>query len=399
MQIPTIAHVDMDAFFAAVEQRDTPCLRGKPVVIGADPKKGKGRGVVSTCSYEAREFGIYSSMPISVAYQKCPTAAFLPVNMSKYDKESERIQNIFYQFTPLVEEVSIDEAFLDITGSLELFGNANQLCSLLKEKIKKETGLTASVGCAPNKMAAKIASDIDKPDGLTIVYKGDLVDFLRPLGIERISGLGKKSRLILNNLGIVTIGQLRQVQPEELEKLFGKRGRFFWEMANGTDYRKVEVRDAVKSLSKEITFQGDTEDKEALKQALVFLCETVSLRLRQKSLKAGVITLKVRLEDFSNHTKLQTLIKASSFVDVIYESAQEILKKINLKGKKVRLIGINVSALVSEDFQDSFLKEPRDDKLEKIHQALDKIKIEFGSRAIGRAASIEFTKSGENSFL
>lgn len=399
MQITTIAHVDMDAFFAAIEQRDNSCLKGKPVIIGADPKRGRGRGVVSTCSYEARKYGIYSSMPISRAYCECPGAIFLPVDMQKYIKESRRIQDMFYQFTPKVEEVSIDEAFLDITGSLEIFGGASRLCRLLKEKIKKETGLTASVGCAPNKMAAKIASDINKPDGLTIVCAKNLTNFLKPLSIEKISGLGKKSRLVLNGSGIATIGQLSRVEPEKLEKIFGKTGRFFWEMANGIDSRKVELKNLIKSLSKEITFPEDIKNQEVLRQALVFLCETVSLRLRRKNLKAGAVTLKIRLKNFSTYTKVQTLIKASNFVDVIYGSAEAILKSFNLKGKKIRLIGVNVSTLIPEDFQDSFLKDSRDDKLKKIHEAVDIIKTKFGSGAIVRAAGLKFSGPEKDSIF
>ena len=188
-----IVHVDMDAFFAAIEQRDNPALRNRPVIVGADPKMGKGRGVVSTCSYEARKFGIHSAMPISFAYRKCPHAVFLPVNMKKYEKVSARIFRILSEFTPCVETVSIDEAFLDITGSFYIFGSPQKLCIQLKSRIKEETGLTASIGLAPTKMAAKIASDLKKPDGFVEVSREKLLDFLRPLSIRRLWGVGQKT--------------------------------------------------------------------------------------------------------------------------------------------------------------------------------------------------------------
>ena len=236
-----IIHVDMDAFFASVEQRDDPALRGRPVVVGSDPKAGKGRGVVSTCSYEARKYGIHSAMPISIAYKKCPQAVFLPVDMEKYAEASAKIHEILYSFSPDIEPISIDEAFLDITGSYHLFGTPVETCRLIKEKIKKYTGLTASIGLAPTKMAAKIASDLDKPDGLVEVTEEKLLDFLRPLDVRKIWGLGPKCEAELQRLGIQTIGDLARMDPDHLTGTFGKVGLEFWRLANGIDERPVET--------------------------------------------------------------------------------------------------------------------------------------------------------------
>ena len=253
-----IVHVDMDAFFASIEQRDRPSLRGKPVVVGSDPKGGKGRGVVSTCSYEARKYGIHSAMPISIAFRKCPQAVFLPVDMDKYAEASDQIYEILYSFSPDIEPISIDEAFLDITGSYHLFGTPLDTGSLIKAKVRKLTGLTASVGIAPTKMAAKIASDIDKPDGLVEVTKESLVDFLRPLEVRKIWGLGKKCEDELARIGIRTIGDIAARDPDELENILGKVGLEFWRLAHGIDERTVESAGEAKSISNEITFDIDT---------------------------------------------------------------------------------------------------------------------------------------------
>ncbi len=290
-----IAHVDMDAFFAAVEQRDNPEFHGKPVIVGADPKKGRGRGVVSTCSYEARKYGIHSAMPISTAYRRAPHAIFLPVNMEKYANVSHEIYNIFYDFTPEVEPISIDEAFLDITGTYHLFGTPRKTCFLIKSRIKDKTGLTASVGLAPTKMAAKIASDLRKPDGFVEVTQDKLLDFLWPLDISKRWGLGKKSEIVLRNRGINTIGDIARGEIKDLGNMFGKNGAHFWNLARGIDERSVETEREAKSISNETTFDKDTEDKGKIEGARMRLCEKVSDRLRENGFKARTITLKIRL--------------------------------------------------------------------------------------------------------
>ena len=384
-----IAHVDMDAFFAAVEQRDKPYLRGKPVIVGADPKGGRGRGVVSTCSYEARRFSIRSGLPISTAYKLCPEAVFLPVDSEKYSRVSDEILEIFNQFTPLVEMISVDEAFLDISGSYHLFGGPLEACRRLKAKIKKETGLTASVGLAPIKMAAKIASDLEKPDGLVVVAQDKLLEFLHPLDIGKLWGLGKKTIPLLNQLGIKTIGQLATTDPENLTELLGKNGQHLWELANGIDQRLIVREDEIKSISNEITFDKDTSEAAEIDRALVYLSEKISSRMRRENFKARTITLKIRLQGFATYTRAMTLIKANSFVEVVYRAVKKLLNDFNRQGRKIRLLGVKVSNLMPLDVNDSLLVDSNDEKKERIHKTVDDLREKFGNQVIHRAGSIK----------
>lgn len=382
-----LVHVDMDAFFAAIEQRDNPRLLGLPVVVGADPKEGKGRGVVSTCSYEARKFGIHSAMPISFAYQRCPQAVFLPVDMEKYAKVSKQIYGIFEKFTPSIEPIGIDEAFLDITGSFHLFGGPIESCRLLKERIKKETQLTASLGLAPTKMAAKIASDLRKPDGLVEVTSQGLLDFLWPLPVEKIWGLGKKSKTALTECGIKTIGDLAKRDMRDIISLFGKNGEYFWNLSWGRDDRLLQEEAQAKSISNETTFERDTADTDIITGALLALCEKVSQRLRAQELKARTITLKVRLKGFDTYTRAVTLQKATNFADVINKETRRLYENFNVSEKKIRLIGVKMSHFIPADVRDSLFVDTNDEKKEKIHNAIDKIKGKFGENIIHRAAS------------
>ncbi len=236
----------MDAFFAAVEQRDNKEYRGKPVIVGSDPKGGKGRGVVSTCSYEARKFGIHSAMPISIAYRKCPDGVFLPVDMDKYIDASHNVFSVLENFTPDIQPISIDEAFMDISGSWHLFGTPVETCRKIKAAVKKKTALTASLGMAPNMMTAKIASDLKKPDGMVIVPPEGLLEFLHPLPVGRLWGIGAKTESTLKELGILTIGDLASRGEDELGRLFGKHGLHAWDLANGIDPRIVEADDTIR---------------------------------------------------------------------------------------------------------------------------------------------------------
>lgn len=380
-----IIHVDMDAFFAAIEQRDNPALIGKPVIVGADPKAGKGRGVVSTCSYEARKFGIHSGQPISIAYKMCPKGIFLPVDSGKYSQVSDEIYEIFYEFTPKVEMISVDEAFLDITGSHHLFGGPLETCKLLKSRITEKTKLTASVGLAPTKMVAKIASDIRKPDGLVEVGQGKVLDFLWPLEIDKIWGLGKKSKVIFNNLGIKTVGDLAKRDLKEVEEILGKNGEYFWTLANGIDEREVETEEEAKSISNEHTFIEDVDDEKVIESALISLSEKVSGRLRHEGFKGRTITLKIRLEGFLTYTRAKTLDKPTNFMDTIYRTVKELLGKFNRRGKKVRLVGVKVSNFAFGEVQAILFEEKGEERQERMHQAIDKIKNEFGRGAIFRA--------------
>ncbi len=381
-----IIHIDMDAFFASVEQRDNPDLRGKPVVVGADPKKGTGRGVVSTCSYEARIYGISSAMPISIAYRKCPAAIFLPVDMEKYSRVSEEIQQILSAFTPDIEPISIDEAFLDISSTYKLFGTPYDTGVLMKARIKKETGLTSSVGIAPNKMTAKIASDLKKPDGLVEVRREDLLDFLWPLDAGLLWGLGKKAKAALNESGIITIGDLAKTDVREIIKLFGKNGVSFWHLANGIDDREIEAAREAKSISNEITFAEDTSDKVEIISALISLCEKVSQRLRQEGVKARTITLKLRFADFQTFTKSITLFSHTNFFDILSREVKRLFEDFQCGRRLIRLVGVKASNFHPADLKESLFEDKEDVKREKVHKAIDQIKEKFGSGSIVRAA-------------
>ncbi|MCU0666966.1 MAG: DNA polymerase IV [Candidatus Omnitrophica bacterium] len=381
-----IVHVDMDAFFASVEQRDNPQYKGKPVIVGSDPKKGSGRGVVSTCSYEARKFGIHSAMPISIAYRKCPQAIFLPVDYQKYVQASNQIMKIFESFSPSVEQVSIDEAFLDISDTYKIHRFAYQTCVAIKKRIKEETGLTASVGLAPTKMAAKIASGLDKPDGLVQVKKENLLNFLWPLDVDMLWGVGSKTKTILDQMGIRTIGDLAQKEKGELVREFGKNGEWFWEMARGIDQSEVETDREAKSISNETTFEKDTNDKSAIISALASLCEQVSDRLREANFKCRTVTLKVRLEDFKTYTRSLTIPDSTNFSEVLIKTIRKLFEDFEVKNCKVRLVGVKASNLSCADEKYLFV-DKEEVKKEKVHKAVDRIRQKFGSNSIYHASA------------
>ena len=380
-----IVHVDMDAFYTSVEQRDDPSLRGRPVVVGADPKGGQGRGVVAACSYEARSFGLHSAMPISRAYKKCPQAVYLRGDHDKYGKESERIMAILERFTPDIEPISIDEAFLDITACCHLFGTPEETCRKIKEAIKSETGLTASIGLAPNKMTAKIASDIGKPDGLVVVSPDGLLDFLHPLPVGRLWGVGEKTKQELERLGIKTIGDLARYERAALLRRFGQSGEHVWRLANGFDPRDVAEGDKVKSVGNEHTFEEDTDDRGLMLDVLMSLSEHVSLRLRREGHRGRTVTLKVRMSDFSTFTRATTLSEFTNFAEDIFRCVSAKLDEFHPK-KKVRLLGVSASNLAPPADEPGLFSGtlPHLEKKEKLHQALDKIKVKYGEEAIRR---------------
>jgi DNA polymerase-4 len=386
-----IVHVDMDAFFAAVEQRDNPEYRGRPVVVGADPKGGAGRGVVSTCSYEARRYGLRSAMPISQAYRKCPQAVFLPVDMEKYSLVSEKVLSILNSFSPLVEQVSIDEAFLDISSSYKLHGAPYLACTAMKKRIKEETGLTASVGLAPNKMAAKIASDLCKPDGLLEVTAPGLREFLDPLDVGLLWGVGEKTKSSLNALGIRTIGELGRKTRQELTGLFGRNGVWFWEAGRGMDDSEVVPEREAKSVGNESTFEEDTGDRKTVEGELFRLCELVSDRMREKGVKGSTVTLKIRLEGFLTYTRSRTLAEPTNFTEDLIRAARYLFGGFSCRGKKIRLVGVKVSNLSEAD--EPLLFEPEGgQKREKAHKAVDRIKKKFGRECISQASGAVLEK-------
>lgn len=389
-----IAHIDMDAFFAAIEQRDNPALKGRPVVVGADPNGGRGRGVVATCSYEARRYGIHSAMPISAAYRHCPGAVFLPVDTRKYSKVSRELFELLYDFTPEIEPVSIDEAFLDITGSARLFGTALETCVKIKERIQKDLRLTASIGIAPNKMAAKIASAHVKPDGLLEITAENLLSFLWPLPVSKISGVGAQTQKMLSGMGIRTIGDLAQMSPASLRARLGHRGQYLWDMANGLDAREVVSDEETKSVSHEHTFDEDTAQREQLDGVLSVLCEKVSRRLRAEGLKGKTVTLKVRFHDFRTITRDCTLPERTNFFDVIYKTAQSLLDALYEPAgrfpegrKKYRLLGVRVSHFRQPYVRDGLFEDGHSARTENIHKAVDMIKDKFGEKGIMRGRS------------
>jgi len=376
----------MDAFFASVETRDNPSLRSKPVIVGSDPKGGRGRGVVSACSYEARSFGIHSAMPISAAYRKCPNGVFLPVDMERYSAASRDIYNILYTFTPDIEPVGIDEAFLDITGSYHLFGTTPlETCKLIKSKIKDLTGLTASIGLAPSKIAAKIASDLGKPDGLVEVPMGGLTEFLRPLEVQRLWGLGPKARETLETIGIKTIGDLAARPVEHIEEAIGSQALSFWKLANGIDESELTLDREAKSISNEFTFENDTADKEIVSGAIMELSEKVAGRLRESALKAKTITLKIRLAGFKTYTRSLTASKYTNITDSLYNTTKELYNEF--KGQKIRLVGVRASGLSAGKSERDLFTHSADRKLEEIESSVDKIRGKYGSDSIYRAST------------
>jgi len=379
-----IVHVDMDAFYAAVEQRDNPAYLGKPAVVGADPKGGAGRGVVSACSYEAREYGIHSALPISTAYRKCPHAVFLRGDMRKYARISRQIFGILERFTPDLEPISIDEAFLDISGSYHLFGSQENACRQIKAVVKAETGLTASIGMAPNKMTAKIASDLEKPDGLVIVSREDLLGFLHPLPVGKLWGVGKRTLEALQALNIRTIGDLARWEQEDMADRLGKGGIHVWKLANGIDPRDVRGEEEVKSIGHEHTFAEDETDWDKIEDSLMRLSEKVSRRMRRLGYKGRTVTLKIRLADFSTFTRAVTRDGATNYVEDLYNSALQKSREFKRGRQPIRLIGIQVSNLEHEERQlDLFSGAGTDtDKKERLHTAMDAIKDRFGEAAI-----------------
>ena len=380
-----IVHIDMDAFFAAVEQRDNPLYQNKPVIIGADPLKG--RGVVSTCSYEARKYGIASAMPISIAYRKCPNGIFLRGDMQKYQDVSQKIHRIFYDFTPDIEPISIDEAFLDITHSAHLFGGPIATCKKIKQTIKEKIGITASCGLAPVKMAAKIASDMDKPDGLVVVTQKNLLSFLWPLSIRKMWGIGPETAKKLNSLGINIIKDLAKKKPEYLRKVLGINGIHLWRLANGIDPREVYYEDKRVSISNEYTFNKDTNNSENILSVIMGLSEKLSMRMRNEKIKGKKITLKIRTEDFKTITRTLTLKKITNFTDDIFLTSKNIFKKEYNSKIKIRLIGVKISGLNNKFSQKDLFEENKENSLEKIHFQVEKIKQKHGDVSIRRASA------------
>lgn len=345
MKLRTIVHVDMDAFFASIEQMDFKEYRYRPVVVGADPHGGRGRGVVSAASYEARTYGIHSAMPISTAYRLCPSAVFLRPRMRRYMEVSEQVMKVLYDFSPLIEQVSIDEAFLDCTGTLKLIGPPPELGRRIKGRILEKASLTASVGIATNKSVAKIASELEKPDGLVICPPGEERTFLSELPVRSLWGAGKRTVEKLSELGYTMIGDVARCSSEKLLKEFGKVGLHLWELANGIDEREVNTHWERKSISEETTFEKDVDSDAYIEQVLFKIADSLSRKARNEKLKGRTIILKVRLQGFETFTRSRTLDCSVDDTESIRTVSTALYRGFNRKGKRVRLIGIGLSKL------------------------------------------------------
>lgn len=374
----------MDAFFASIEQRDHPELREKPVIVGADPRQGKGRGVVSAASYEARKFGIKSAMPISQAYRLCPQGCFVSVNGRQYTEVSRKIMSIFQEYTPLVEPISLDEAFLDVTGTGRLKGDPETIGKEIKSRIKSEEKLTASVGIAPNKLTAKIASDLEKPDGFVVVKAGEVKQFLSPLPIRRLWGIGKKTEEKMKTLGIETIGDFASLSEENVTSVFGNNGRDLWRHAHGLDTRQVENQRDAKSISNEMTFLEDETDMDIINKTMLRLSEKVGFRLRKNRYSGKTIFLKVRLSDFTTLVRHSTLTEPINLSETIFREIKSLFDKLGIIGQPVRLVGVGISQLSPDRENQLTLFDFEDKRRQKATAAVDLLKKRFGDRIIGR---------------
>ncbi|WP_256369422.1 DNA polymerase IV [Methanococcoides sp. AM1] len=346
--INIIFHVDMDSFYSSVETAVDTKLKGLPVVVGSDPMNGEGRGVVSTCSYEARKYGIHSAMPISKAYRLCPNAVYLRVNMPLYKRVSASIMDILRSYSSKFQQVSVDEAYLDVSDLVSDFDTASDLALKIKEEVHLKEGITCSIGVAPNKSIAKIASDYQKPDGLTLVRPEDVRSFLFPLDVSRISGVGKKTSSLLNDIGIRTIGDLAGYDVQALRERFGKFGLVMHQLANGVDDRSVIRKGDVKSISKEDTFDRDTSDMDLVENVIDALSENVHASLLKKKYLFKTVTIKVRLEDFTTYTRAKTLSAYSSDLSAIQRTSKMLLQEFRGRGK-LRLVGVGVTKLDKMD--------------------------------------------------
>jgi len=385
-----IIHIDMDAFYASVEQHDNPALQGLPVIVGGDPGR---RGVVSAASYEARVYGVHSAMPSSQARRLCPQGVFLPVRMHRYREVSDQVFQILREYTPLVEPLSLDESFLDVTGSEKLFGTALQIAMEVKRRIRQATGLTASAGIAPNKFLAKIASDYKKPDGLVEVKPEEVQVFLRDLPISKLWGVGKSTEEVLKGMGILKVGQLAVFPAEKIERKLGKFGLELIALARGEDERPVSPESEAKSISQEETFTPDLEHLEQMKKVLLDQAEQVGWELRKQKLKGSTVTVKVRYPDFSLATRSQTLSSPTDQGIEIYRTALKLLSRTEALQRRARLLGVGISHLTHRDAPEQYLLfDSGGKKAEHSIQAMDRIWERFGPQAIKRATLVDKKK-------
>jgi len=404
-----ILHLDMDAFYASVEVLDNPALRGKPVIVGG----GMKRGVVAASSYEARKFGVHSSIPMAKAKRLCPHGVFLPVRMERYKEVSDRVFGIFRRYTPQVEPISLDEAFLDVTASVRLFGSPEEIARRIRAEVRMETGLTVSAGVASSKLVAKIASDMNKPDGLTIVPRGKEREFLAPLRVGRLWGVGEATRSALAELGVMKIGDLAGIPEEEVVRKLGRHGGHLHRLARGIDDRDVKPEREIRSMGRENTFDKDLVEILDLRRELLDIATRTAARLRNHRLKGRTVALKVKYADFRLITREVTLSHGIDDGGEIFREALALLEKTEAGKKPIRLLGIYLSNFGGEQHPDSGSRQiplfghrptsavpparpsgPRNPaRTAKLNEAVDRIRGRYGEKGIRPGTLAE--KKGE----
>jgi DNA polymerase-4 len=382
---PHILHVDMNAFFAACHQAQEPALKGKPVLVSGDPSSR--HGIVLTASYEARRFGVKTAMPTAQALRLCPQALIVAPNFRLYSFYSKQIMAILNSFTPLVEQYSIDEAWLDVSGCENLFGPADNIAREIKQKIKHQLDLSCSIGIAPSKILAKMASDLEKPDGLVIITADNIASRIWPLAVDKLFGVGPQTTAALNSLGVFTIGDLAGFPLAVLKQRFGAYGPYLAQLAQGQDHSSVDPNpDTAKSIGNSITLPQDAETAAEIETILLALAEEVGTRLRRRNLKGSTITVSVKTPDFRLITRSRTYPEATNLTETIYRRAGEIYRQ-HLQGRRVRLVGVTVSNITaaSAGTQLSLFPASEDDKRARLAQTVDQVRARFGDRSLVRA--------------
>ncbi len=381
----SILHVDMDAFFASVEQRDRPELRGKPVLVGGDGP----RGVVAAASYEARKYGIHSAMPSAIAKRLCPHAIFVSGSQGRYGKISKEVFTIFERFTPMIQPLSIDEAFLDVTGTQSLFGSPIEIAKQIRAAVHTEVKLTCSVGVAPNKFLAKLASDMNKPDGLMVIKHDQIHEILDPMPVDKIPGVGPSTVKSLARLGARTIGDIRKLPVSTLRARLGEYGPRLHQLAQGIDDRPVRLDRQAKSISHEHTFETDLKNPDEVRALIARQCEDVARRLRKHKRFARTVTIKVRFGDFETVTRSKTLEYQTNQTSDIHNAARILFDKWASCFRPVRLIGVGVSQLTEHTDAGGLFDQGRNETQKKVDQIGDQIKERFGKNAVMRGSSLQ----------
>lgn len=375
----------MDAFYASVEQRDNPSLVGKPVLVGGASR----RGVVAAASYEARHFGVFSAMPMGEALRKCPLAVVVRPRMDRYAEVSAQVFEIFHRFTPLVEGLSLDEAFLDVTASMSLFGDGAAIARMIKDAIRVELGLIASAGVAPCKFAAKVASDLQKPDGLVVVPDREVARFLAPLPIERMWGVGPKTAPRMREAGFATLGDLAKADPQRLERLMGSWGLHVYALSRGDDVRDVDPDGEAKSIGTEQTYENDLTDIDAIARTLLDHASQIAQRLVREGVSARAVTVKLKYADFTLRTRQVTLPAAVTDTQSIYVAARALLDKFPRTGDRVRLTGVSVSQLTDGQSELTLFPDRAVQKRQRLEELISNVADRFGGQGMTRATLLD----------